>query len=214
MSVHLTCSVCSGAFVVPPVRANTARFCSQACALAGRIRPLEDRFWERVKRDGPVPSHCPELGRCWEWTGSLATAGYGSIGLGGRSGRTIGAHVASYRLNVGNVPPGLCVLHRCDYRPCVNPAHLFVGSKADNNADMRSKGRDAHGSTHGTKTRPDRVPRGERHGVAKLTAESVAAIRDRYATGGVTMMTLAEDYGVKRPSISLVLSRKRWGHVK
>lgn len=81
----------------------------------------------------------PETG-CWLWIGKVNNAGYGRIGLGSR-GRAAFAHRVSFQIHRGPIPAGMLVCHRCDTRSCINPDHLFVGSAADNTADMLKKGR-------------------------------------------------------------------------
>lgn len=94
----------------------------------------ELRFWEKVeKTDG-----------CWNWTACVLkgykgfTGGYGLFGIGGKS---FLVHRLSWEINNGRIPDGLCVLHTCDNRKCVNPEHLFLGTRGDNARDMVLKGR-------------------------------------------------------------------------
>lgn len=99
----------------------------------------------------------------------------------------------SYELAHGPIPTGLMVLHRCDNRPCVNPAHLFLGTAADNAHDRDAKGRGA---------------RGERQGQKKLTWAAVRAIRERYRRG--LGAGLAREFGVSGAMVSIIIHRKGW----
>lgn len=97
---------------------------------------LAKRFWAKVDRNGPVL--LAELGPCWVWTAADIETGYGLLKV---AGKLAYAHRTSWILEHGEIPPGLCVLHRCDNPPCVRPAHLFLGRKKDNTTDARRKGR-------------------------------------------------------------------------
>lgn len=89
-------------------------------------------FWSKVDRSAP--------GGCWLWKQAPIANGYGRTTVGYRR---VLAHRLAWELTHGAIPDGLCVLHRCDVRLCVNPAHLFLGI-ADNNADRDAKGRGAN----------------------------------------------------------------------
>ncbi len=92
-------------------------------------------FWSRVP-GGPG---------CWPYPGAAITGGYRRVKWAG--GRKL-VHRLSWELVHGSIPDGMCVLHRCDNPPCVNPEHLWLGTYADNNADMKAKGRAANRLTH------------------------------------------------------------------
>lgn len=99
-------------------------------------KTLAERFWEKVSKGGPVH---PVLGTaCWAWTASTNPNGYGKIFV---AGRLQVASRVSWEMHNGPIPDGLFVLHHCDNPLCVRPAHLFLGTCADNVRDMWSKGR-------------------------------------------------------------------------
>ena len=112
----------------------------------------------------------------------------------------------------GPIPDGMLVCHRCDVRHCVNPAHLFLGTAADNNADMVAKGRHVV-------PRSDYNPRviARSMGVSwgsKLTAESVRAMRAMRAETGCTYAKIGEAFGVSKAHASRVVQGQRWDVVK
>ena len=98
------------------------------------MRELAERFAEKT---------CPEPNTgCLLWTASLDGKGYGQIAARGPHGwHPRLAHQIAWELAHGPIPAGLVVCHRCDTPPCVNVAHLFLGTMRDNTQDMLAKGR-------------------------------------------------------------------------
>lgn len=128
---------------------------------------------------------------CWIWIGALGPKGYGSINF---EGAMRSAHRVAYRVWVGPIPEGLDVLHRCDVRPCINPAHLYAGSHAQNMRDMADRMRSMYG---------------ERHRDAILTEQQVLAIR----SSPMGARRLARIYGVAVSTIGHAKSGRSWKHL-
>lgn len=155
--------------------------------------PLEDRFWSKVdirSDDG-----------CWEWQATIVRGGYGQIRVTPSrhdDRRSTSAHRASWEIHNGPIPEGLCVLHKCDNPSCVNPRHLFLGTKADNNADKVAKGRQAHGTQINT---------------ARLTDDDVIEIRRIREETNLFYREIAGRFGVATSTIRAVITRKTWRHL-
>lgn len=151
-------------------------------------RSLADRFWSKVSTG--------ESETCWPWLASRKDNGYGQA-YDIRTNKPVGAHRLAWELAYGPIPDGLSVLHACDNPPCVNPAHLFLGSPRANSMDMVSKSRQAFG---------------ERNGLSRLTKEKVLEARTLRA-GGLTLKAIAQREGVSLQTIHHAISGRTWSHV-
>ena len=202
-STTLLCRHCSNQFTVPVSIARAGRaYCSKACQMAALHAASATRFWAKTQRNN---------NGCMLWTGTVSNHGYGQICLW-KNGKSLTqrAHRVAWEMTNGPVPYGLSVLHRCDVRLCCNPEHLFLGTQADNMADMVAKGRSATGERNAARKYLG-SRRGERNNFVRLTSEQVHAIRKRYAAGGVTHKQIAAEYGVSRPTVTAIMAGRNWG---
>lgn len=138
--------------------------------------PVESRFWEKVDKSGD----------CWVWMAHRNQSGYGVIG---DHRKRYLAHRVSYQMVNGPIPQGLLVMHSCDNPACVNPAHLRLGTHAENGADKASKGRSS------------------RRGHA-LSEREAAEIRALYGT--LAAKAIARQYGVHIDTIYSIHSGRSW----
>ena len=150
----------------------------------------ESLFWAKVDKSG----------ECWLWTAGRFTSGYGQFNQrAGGPKLSLAAHRVAWQLASGEIPEGLCVLHKCDNRLCVNPAHLFLGTKRDNTADMIKKGRK---NTAVGNQKPN----------SRLTPCGVALARQMRRCG-VSGREIAKRFGVGPTTIRRILSGLSWKHV-
>lgn len=158
------------------------------------VKPPHERFFAKVdKTDG-----------CWNWTAcTFGHMGYGKFSIARST--SVSAHCWSYEYHHGDIPEGMVVMHTCDNPKCVNPDHLVLGTRKDNQRDMKEKGR---------------ASSGERHHNSVLTEREVLAIKEmmnrfppttasKAAFAGIQAF-LGEWFGVSRTCISKIHCRIAW----
>ncbi len=155
--------------------------------MAYKARPIAERFWEKVDKSGA----------CWLWTAATAGFGYGKFVV--KKGQAPqSAHRLAYAWEVGPIPAGAQVLHRCDEPRCVNPAHLFLGTQRDNMLDMRAKGRWEY---------KPRDQTGERNPNSILSDAEVASLLADLARGEGPV-SVARKYGIQYRTLWAIRRRK------
>lgn len=140
-------------------------------------------------------SAAPNENGCILWTGCVHHNGYGVIGR--QDGEMVHAHRIAYERAFGEIPEGMWVLHKCDIRACVNPAHLFLGTHDDNMRDMAGKHRSLEG---------------EKHHKAKLTEVDVREIWLR-SGNGESRSVVAARFGVTKRTVTNIVRRNNWRHI-
>jgi hypothetical protein len=178
----IKCDPCGYEFMA---RRRRTYSCSRTCQVTRsnliRYSNYEERFWRNVIKLSDL--------KCWEWTGPKNEDGYGVI-----SGNGIkGSHRLSFFIATGENPKGRTVCHSCDNRSCVNPAHLFIGTQADNVADMVSKGR-------------GNSPQRESNPQSKLNWKLVDEIR----SSRETQKAMAKRLGLSLNTIGMCIRHETW----
>lgn len=178
---------------------------------------IERRFWSLVRKgEGPDD--------CWEWTGPRWQNGYGcfEVSLPGQRRRYKAQRIV-FLLMHGRFPSGYGC-HTCDNPGCVRPDHVFDGTPLDNHNDMKRKGRAPTGERNGARTHPERLARGDRHPHridpsrvvrgeahpwAKLTTDTVLAIR-RAAAAGERFIDISRRLGASEYQVAHIVHRRSW----
>lgn len=153
-------------------------------------KSIKDRFWEKVEKGGDDD--------CWLWQGAISD-NYGRLIIDGKAHLS---HRISKMLDMGLSHPDeikLQCLHSCDVPLCVNPAHIFTGTHADNMADRNAKNR-------------QRGSAGERNGNSKLDSQKIILIRWAFKAG-VSRRFLSSVFGVSTTNISHIVNMKTWRHI-
>lgn len=159
---------------------------------------INERFWAKVNKAGPVPTSNPELGACWIWTAGTQR---GKLDYGvfhPTHGKTVRAHRYSLEQSLSRpLAQGAFACHRCDTPRCVRPSHLYEGGSQSNVEDAVSRVRHKHGTMD---------PR------AKLTDDDVFEIRQR-AHRGEKNRDIAAEFDIQESLVSMITAGKRWAHV-
>ena len=141
-----------------------------------------------------VEKSTPDTNGCWNWDACIQSNGYARVTY---RYKTMGAHRLSFMAFNGPIPPGHDVCHICDNRKCVNPNHLFSGTRKQNMEDCTRKGRQAKGND---------LPQ------SKLTNKQVFRIRDLHDLG-LSVKEITKLFNVTAETIRNVINRKTWSHI-
>ena len=185
--------------LISRVKRGDGKFCSQHCygKYSYKIKSKscfktlssQEYFFKQIS----IENH---INNCWIWIGNCNKQGYGKLTS---KKKTWMSHRFSWMIYNGQIPPGLCILHKCDNPPCCNPDHLFIGTHKDNSKDMVIKKR-------------NRDDRGSKHPMHKLNEQQVLKIRESIENGE-QQSKLAIQYNVGPMTISNIKHRKSWKHI-
>jgi hypothetical protein len=182
----LTCGVKNSVHTVSYEKFNKGRYCNWQCWINRKHKSALARFWSNVQKDDG----------CWLWQAGTSR-GYGFLNI---LGKNVYAHRMSYEIHKGEIPTGMCVLHKCDTPACVNPEHLLIGTHQDNMTDRSKKGRTAQ--NFGV---------GEQHYCSKLMNRDIPVIRDMCRTH--THVSVAQQFNVTRQVVDSIIKGETWKHI-
>lgn len=166
------------------------------CMICGiEVTPSNKKYcsWDCIFKNYEIDS---EKG-CWNWKGCLTAYGYPQAN---RNGKVYLLHRKFFEKSRGEIPKDKCICHTCDNRKCVNPYHMFIGTKKENTQDMLNKGR-------------KNPALGEKSTKSKLTQEQVLEIRKLHKLDN-SIKKLSDRFKVSPQSIWAIIARKNWKHLK
>lgn len=150
---------------------------------------VADRFWLNVLVIDDDDS-------CWVWTGTTGSHGYGVLANGTKNGYL--AHRLAYEFQIGPIPDGYFVCHKCDNHACQRGSHLFAGTDSDNIQDAIRKGR---------------VPTGEQVHNTALTNEQARQLKRERAELGTSYVRLGRKFGVSQATARNIVIGYTWRHL-
>lgn len=187
----IKCMFCGDEFLVHLYLEYTAKYCNRKCKYSHLKQLSYDDEYQKYKL---LKSVIVQQNNCWEWQKSKNTDGYANWKYKGKQQH---ASRISYLLFIGDIPINKIVCHSCDNRKCVNPNHLFLGTRKENTQDMVNK---------------DRHTRGERSPNSKTTNNIVIEIRELFSRG-MKQSEIAKVYGFNPTFINRIVLRKTWRHI-
>lgn len=166
----------------------------------GWIKGEPKRFIAKHKTTSPIDCLLDSKSGCWNWQKAKTPHGYGVLRL---DGNLEYAHRYYYKLAYGEIEEGMHICHKCDNPSCVNPEHLFAGTRSDNLSDCVNKGR--HVSVF-------RNLEGVKNNQSKMTPDKVSEIR-QLAKAGVSQRKIARQFGIAQSTAGAIIRRETWKHV-